>query len=185
MKKYVFLAKCPTKIEIAGQILRFQTGELYIAYDPIAKDILEGNLPGTEHMVMVTAEEIEEPTKAEPPAVDASPEPPKVEPEPTPAPIHVEEPAPTTATTDPEEETMKPLPPEIVEQLSHLPEVPLPNDAHWSTVKAFLLGMEAEGDINLEMVKAVALKYQSYSAVKKEAERILREHEAPEGAAAA
>jgi hypothetical protein len=174
MKKYTFLVKTPTAVLLQGTIKRFSTGDLVEVYGQTGLDIQAGHMAGSEHLVLVAVEGEDEHAKAEPSAHDASPNVPPVEPEPTPDPV---EPAtPVVVDQSSSEEEMKPLPPDVVEKLKSLPQVPLPDNAHWSTVKAFLLGMEAEGNINLKMVEAVGLKYASYKAVKAEADRILQEH---------
>ncbi len=51
--------------------------------------------------------------------------------------------------------------------------IPLPEDAHWQTVKSFVLDLEEKPPVDLRMVKAVSEKFKNYKAVVEECNRIL------------
>lgn len=156
---YHFLVKTPTSFRINGQIHRYlEVGAVISLADELGALVQKRQVVGTEHLQLVS---IDQPKEAPAPKAEA-----KVAPAPVPEPA----PKPKVAEELVSEPKVVTEPVKAAEAPAEL-EVPLAENAHWSTVRSFILKMEEEG--NMEMIKAVKAKYPEFRSVQEEADRIL------------
>lgn len=150
---YHFLVKTVTNFHISGQSYRFQEVGAVVSFPKhIGEVVHQKQVAGTEHLVLQSIDPEDEEQKA-PEPIDSTP------------PSDSQKVDPQKVDEEQKEEDKLSPPVEV------LPDVPLAANAHWSTVKSFILKMEEEG--NLLMVKAIKQKYPNYPAIQEEADRIL------------
>jgi len=192
---YYFLVKTVTSFRVGGEVFRFQeVGSVVSLPDHIGAEVNKGHIPGTEHLnlqhidsvpmqpVVTVTKEISltsvEPedgltlTEIEPNSVSEL----KLVTEPVePVSETVNDQPQSEPQPEPQSEPQSESQPQV-EIVDELPDVHLPTNAHWSTVRSLVLKLEDEGDYS--MIRAIKEKFKHYDVIQEEADRILAQDQA-------